>query len=302
MTDYWLIRAGKGGELWEDWSERDIITIGWDIGDLREEEWDRKETKDRIISEHSAKDAGKTTGMVRSFVGVRSSDVDNLKPGDKAIVLGNASVVGLGEVGNYRYEGEGLPDNPSHTYWRDLDYDFKGPIRISDLSRKFHQGGDFSLHLVPTLKSYNPDTDEDYESVLDELLDELKEAEPIPEEQTYIDFNEAALQSYIDNHIQEIDSEITEVTREYKTPAGRADFYCQSGNGRIIIIETKIGTAKHSAVSQLQSYMNSVRNELEKPVSGILIAESFGNKTRFAAQSDDIELLRFQTKLEFSPL
>lgn len=159
MSDKWLIRAGEDGELVDDWLRKVIITIGWDVGDLTNKDpgWD--ETKAEIIDSYSPNDPGQVTGRVRRFVGVRDDSSQNLKPGDQVIVLGDASVVFVAEVGKYRYVKGGLSKAPSHTYWRDVNVVQSGPAELRNLPHRFQQGGRDSLQLGPTLKRYNPSSE-----------------------------------------------------------------------------------------------------------------------------------------------
>jgi len=62
----------------------------------------------------------------------------------------------------------------------------------------------------------------------------------------------------------------------------------------------KIGTASDSSVGQLLGYMNAIRAKEKKKVRGILVAEDFTKRVKEAVKSDDIKLVEFKTKLEFS--
>jgi hypothetical protein len=86
-------------------------------------------------------------------------------------VEGAATVTGIGIVGGYRYEHGGLPEAPSHAYWRDVNYIYKGPVKIQDLPPKFHKGGKYSLQLPEAVKSYKI---EDI-GIIGELLSALTE-------------------------------------------------------------------------------------------------------------------------------
>lgn len=297
MTDCWLIRAGRNGELWGSWTEEGgIITIGWDVGDISESEpsWDKM--RDKIVSEHSPDDPGQCTGRVRRFVGIRDDPSDNIKEGDYVVVEGNATVTGVAKVGEYRYEAKGLPEAPSHTYWRDVDYIHKGRVRIRDLPPQFQQGGDASLHLVPTLQRYKSGD----ESVIDDLLSALEDAETVEDDVgIFRDFNEASLQSYLEHNLEVLFPNVDGFSREYSNTSGNADFVCEKEDGETVVIETKIGTAKHDAVSQLMSYMNAIREERTEPVNGALVAEDFSTKAKMASRSDKIELYQFETQLAF---
>jgi hypothetical protein len=236
--------------------------------------------------------------MVRRVAGIRNSSNENLKKGDIAIVEGNATVVGIAEIGEYRYESDGLPEAKSHTYWRDVEYLHTGPVRIRDLPQRFHQGGENSLHLPSTVKPFGS-ADED---VLEALLNALDEAQEVQQTDGFIDFSEASIQSYLEDNIEELISGVTDLKREYSNQGGYADFVCELPSDEVVVIETKIGTADHAAVSQLMSYMNSIRSNRDQDVRGLLVAEDFSGKAKLSARSDDIGLYRFKAKLEFEEM
>lgn len=173
MTDRWLIRAGKNGELVDEWCRRSkkIITVGWDVGDLSEDDPGWGQTKERIVKEYSPDDPGQVTGRVRRFVGVRDDQSENIKPGDKIIALGDASVVFVATAGEYRYEEDGLPQEQSHTYWREVEEVQSGPVKLRDLPERFRQGGRNSLQLGSTLQRYrrgNEEAIKELTSILEE--------------------------------------------------------------------------------------------------------------------------------------
>ncbi len=158
-AQYWLIRAGEKGKLWNEWKERKIITIGWDIGeDLQK--LSNNDIKTRL-EEKNYSDAGRTSGFLRKFAGIHEEK--NFKKGDYIIVLGDASILGIAQLINnnpYIYHEGGLENEESHTYWKFIEYIFdEGPIRLLDLPAIFKDGGECYIHLVPTLNSYEIDRD-----------------------------------------------------------------------------------------------------------------------------------------------
>ena len=106
-ANYWLIRAGEKGRLWEQWKEKDIITIGWDIGEDM-----KKHTKNEIkkkIQENYPSDPGIVQGMLRKFAGTHEDKA--ISRGNFVIILGDASILGIAEIVDdkpYIYKSEGL--------------------------------------------------------------------------------------------------------------------------------------------------------------------------------------------------
>ncbi len=289
----WKMRAGKSGKHWKAWDGKNIVAIGWDVGDLAELDWE--ETRERVARDYPNSEPGSVTGKIRTFAGVRE-DGENMGKGDIVVVLGSGTVLGVAEVGEYEYVEEGIEDSGDYPYKRDAEYSFKGPVRIRDLSEKFRQGGEYSLHLPSTLMRCDiPD------ELLEELLNELESKEKADvEKNPFIDFSEESLQEYIEDNYPEIREDILELKREYSTAVGDADFLCELKSGGYLVIETKIGTAGDSAVGQILGYMNAIRKA--KPgmdVEGVIIAEDFTPRVRSAVLSDSIDLWKFRAKLEF---
>jgi hypothetical protein len=171
MSEKWLIRAGENGELVDEWRSEEITTIGWDVGDLTDDDPGWEETKAEIVDSYNPNDPGQVTGRVRTFASVRGDSSRNITPGDQMIVLGDASVVYVAKVGEYHYVEKGLSKAPNHTYWRNIDVLQSGPVDLSDLPERFRQGGRDSLQLGPTLKSYNPES----ERAISDLISILEE-------------------------------------------------------------------------------------------------------------------------------
>lgn len=180
MAKQWLIRAGKNGELVEDWLHRNrkITTVGWDVGDLSKDDPGWRETKKRIVDEYNPDDPGRVTGRVRGFVGVRDDESRNLESGDKIVALGDASVVFVATVGEYRYEENGLQKAPSHTYWREVKEIQSGHVKLRDLPERFRQGGKNSLQLGSTLQKYRSGSEKAVNE-LASILEEREQAETV---------------------------------------------------------------------------------------------------------------------------
>jgi Holliday junction resolvase-like predicted endonuclease len=291
LTRYWKIRAGSGGEHWDSWKREQIITVGWDVGDLEKLTWD--ETRDRINEKYSEKNPGYATGIIRRFAGV---EVDGMKEGDLVIILGSSTVLDLAEVGEYEYHSSGIPSQESHTYWRHVKFQDLGPKNMRDLPEKFQMYNDYSLHLPGTLSLFDVE-----EEVITELVEALKEAAPVDLKEGLLSFDEDAVQQYIESNYKDIDSDLNSIRREYHTRVGDADFLATEKEGKVVI-EVKVGTAQDNAVGQLLGYMNAVRKEKKEKVRGILVAEGFTERVKEAVESDNITLVKFKARLDFSTL
>ena len=291
MTRYWKIRAGSGGVYWDTWKREKIITVGWDVGDLEELSWD--ETREKIENEYNEKHPGGATGIIRKFAGVES---DGMKEGNLAIILGSGTVLDIAEVGEFEYHPAGIPEHESHAYWRHVKFHDLGPKRIRDLPEKFQMYKEFSLHLPKTLSLFDVK-----EEVIDELIEAMKEAAPVDLEEGLLSFDEDAVQRYIERNFKDLDGNLATIEREYGTRVGDADFLATEKEGKVVI-EVKVGTAQDNAVGQLLGYMNAIRKEKGEKVRGILAAEGFTERVKEAVESDDITLVAYKARLDFSIL
>ena len=291
LTRYWKIRAGSGGEYWDTWKREKIITVGWDVGDLEKLGWD--ETRGNIEEKWGEENPGYATGIIRRFAGVER---EGMKEGDLAIILGSATVLDLAEVGEYEYHPGGMPERESHTYWRHVKFLDLGPKRIRDLPEKFQMYKEFSLHLPKTLSLYDVE-----DEVIDEIIEALKEAAAVDLEEGLLSFDEDAVQQYIERNFKDLEGDLISIEREYNTRVGDADFLAREKNGKVVI-EVKVGTAQDNAVGQLLGYMNAIRKEKKEKVRGILVAEGFTERVKEAVESDDITLVAYKAKLDFSVL
>jgi Holliday junction resolvase-like predicted endonuclease len=289
LTRYWKIRAGSGGEHWDTWKRKEIITVGWDVGDLKEQSWD--DTREKIKNQYDEKNPGGATGIIRKFSGV---ETDGMEEGDLAIILGGGTVLDLAEIGEFEYHPGGMPERESHAYWRHVNFHELGPKRLRDLPEKFQMYKEFSLHLPKTLSLFDVK-----EEVIDELVEALKEAAPVDLEEGLLSFDEDAVQQYIERNFRNLDRNLVSVEREYHTRVGDADFLATEKDGKVVV-EVKVGTAQDNAVGQLLGYLNAIRKVTKGKVRGILVAEGFTERVKEAVESDDITLMTYKAKLDFS--
>jgi hypothetical protein len=74
--------------------------------------------------------------------------------------------------------------------------------------------------------------------------------------------------------------------RQYKIEFGIIDLLTKDKNGNFVVIELKVGKATYGVIGQILSYIGWVRQNLSnnKEVRGIIIADDFHEKVKFAAQ------------------
>ena len=79
--------------------------------------------------------------------------------------------------------------------------------------------------------------------------------------------------------------EIVDDGAERSVSSGLIDITAQDGQGAIVVIELKSGTARQGAVAQVLSYMGDITDdEPDREVRGILVAGDFDKKARAAAR------------------
>ena len=71
---------------------------------------------------------------------------------------------------------------------------------------------------------------------------------------------------------------------ERKVEAGYIDITAQDRDGKLVVIELKVGTAGLDSITQTLAYMASVQSENQSPVRGILVAFDFHPKVVLAAK------------------
>jgi len=291
MKDYWLIRAGRNAELWDFWKKDQIISIGWDIGKVSQ--ITEQGLRDKVSNKNFEQKNGYVSGTIMRFIAHKESQ-EKMKNGDIVIILGPSIILDIAEIGDYYYKENGIEGYSDHSYCRKVKFMNIGPIRFGDLSNKYKQGGKYPIHLVKTLKKYHI-TEEEF----NELNKVIKLIEPIDIFSSKFHYSEKDIQNYIEKNFKLIDKNFSKIKREYKTKVGYVDFLAYDKDNVMYAIEVKIGTANDSAIGQLLGYIDAIKEETNKKVIGILVAEGFIKRVAFTAKSQGIKTIKFSIKLEF---
>ena len=98
---------------------------------------------------------------------------------------------------------------------------------------------------------------------------------------------ERDLQNALRGNIAQLDPglRITDGGSEKTVDAGRIDITAEDGEGNIVVIELKAGTAQSDAITQLLAYMGTIENPDGKLVRGILVANDFAPRVVQAARA-----------------
>lgn len=147
---FWNIRAGKKGNLWDEWNNDPgpKITIGWDIGDPEDVDFtDEENVKQRVKDRHGSGSSVTPWRQIRQFV---TGEHPSMKSGDYVVIHGEASIRGVARLGEFSYEESGIPGAQSHAYWRTVDYLFTassdGGVEKKSLPGRFRQNGQASVY------------------------------------------------------------------------------------------------------------------------------------------------------------
>ncbi|RYZ86830.1 MAG: DUF91 domain-containing protein [Proteobacteria bacterium] len=150
-----------------------------------------------------------------------------------------------------------------------------------------------------------PDDKGDYEyaiALIDSVIDEDDDNEE-SDDQSEITFGlEKDLQSALRRNITSLGSDLTIIDggSERTTGAGRIDITAKDKNDTVVVIELKAGMAKKGVVEQTLSYISSLKREGVKAVRGIIVASSFHDRIRDAAEAiDNIQLVEYSFQFNF---
>ena len=97
---------------------------------------------------------------------------------------------------------------------------------------------------------------------------------------------ERDLQRALRRNIEQLEPglKITDGGTERTVDAGRIDITAEDGDGNLVVIELKAGTAGRDNIGQILSYMGSIENPEGKGVRGILVAHDFDHGSVMAAK------------------
>ncbi|MCD6368757.1 MAG: DUF91 domain-containing protein [Thermoproteales archaeon] len=112
---------------------------------------------------------------------------------------------------------------------------------------------------------------------------------------------ERDLEEYLARNIECLEAGLKLKARQKDLPAGRVDILAEDREGRLVAIELKAGEAHESSLTQLLAYISCLKEiERDREVRGILIANKFTNRVRYATRLIPyIKLKRYRVKFEF---
>ena len=114
---------------------------------------------------------------------------------------------------------------------------------------------------------------------------------------------ERDLQKALRANVQQLEPglKIIDDGAEKSVEAGRIDITAEDGDGCLVVIELKAGTADLRSIGQILSYMASVGDDPNRCVRGILIANNFDHRVVVAARAvPTLSLVAYSFQFSFS--
>ena len=206
-TNWWRIKAGRGGVLEDDWLDRNIVTTGWgERGPTPSEVGNPEEFLKNDPSHHN---------QLSKFAGY---DDPSMQEGDVVIAYApeKGHISGIGTVGELSFDEERTfryltteeaeeAQVEDHYYWRPVSwFDWGTPVRVPDLPMRFQVNGKDQIPTPGTIDQYGTiSTDSDR---IRTLAREVHDAETV--EVTGGGFGperESQIQDWVVKNIRELD-------------------------------------------------------------------------------------------------
>lgn len=113
---------------------------------------------------------------------------------------------------------------------------------------------------------------------------------------------ERDLQRTLRHNIEQLETGLSIIDggTERTVEAGRIDITAKDGEGNLVVIELKAGTAGMDSIGQILSYMGSIENPKGKHVRGILVAYDFDRRLVMAAKAvPNVSLKAYSVQFTF---
>lgn len=160
-----------------------------------------------------------------------------------------------------------------------------------DEDGRFHRY-DQDIHGVNT---WDPSIENDAEDI--EAADEANIEELV---ETSISL-ERDVETHLVRSLDSIEKGLRFVDRQVSIDVGRVDILAEDSNGRRVVIELKVGTAKDSAVGQIARYLGWYGRQDGQRPRGMLIASEFPEAVRYAAEAiPDLALVEYKVQFAFN--
>ena len=113
-------------------------------------------------------------------------------------------------------------------------------------------------------------------------------------------FKEKILEDHLEKNIEQLESGLTLVGRQYSTVTGPIDLLCKDKDGDFVVVELKKDRLSDKVVGQILRYMGFVGENLiehdDQKVRGIIVGRSFDKKLEMAVQALKVSKMDIQVK------
>jgi len=144
------------------------------------------------------------------------------------------------------------------------------------LAIKFPEGRTETQVIGSATRSWRELTDKDVEVLLEAIKSSEKE---VPGIETVLSTDEVTeviekdLERFMEKNPNLIVEALKSMRRQLYTPVGRIDLLLEDPKGNLIVVELKLDRIGRDAINQLRRYMNWVKKETKKEVTGVIVCK-----------------------------
>lgn len=277
---------GRAAELF---AVEGVIAVGWARGESIV-----GKTRDEIIQMLTDEGNSNPEWGASQLITFR----DEIEKGDIIIAYAPTNIVALiGEVtSEYKFNNKNRVGDPNG----EIDYPNQRKMLWWDKPRNFHRNllsGDLSNSVASrgTIRILDHAVDVyKLRDGLNKIVLALASREVILEVT-----GEDEIHKFLKMHLGELEEGLTLKGSEYEVSVGNIDILAEDKNGLPVVIEVKI-TAGDSAIGQIFGYIQAYEEESGlKQVRGLIVAQSFTERCKKAAEHANIELYECRKTFEF---
>lgn len=141
------------------------------------------------------------------------------------------------------------------------------------LAIKFPEGKTETQAIGSATRSWRQLTDNDVEVLLEEIKSPPPGIETVLSTDEVTEVIEKDLERFIEKNPSLLGETLKISRRQLDTPVGRIDLLLEDKKGNLIVVELKLNRIGRDAINQLRRYMNWVKKETKKEVTGVIVCK-----------------------------